>query len=247
MKHAFADRSRYGGDADFVDVPTELLTSKPYAAKLASRLSKTKTLSLDNCGVASLPDDAGTSHFSIVDGRGMVVASTETINTAFGSLTAVDEWGLILNNEMDDFAAEPGKPNAFGLVQSDRNAVAPGRRPLSSMSPTIVLKRERPFLVLGASGGPRIISSVLHMLLEVTMYEHTLEQAMTTRRPHHQWQPDLVFFDEAPAGELALYLERLGHKISSKRKTGIVQAILRTDRGWTGASDPRKGGRPAGY
>ncbi|MFQ5410616.1 MAG: gamma-glutamyltransferase family protein [Anaerolineales bacterium] len=246
MKHAFADRSRYGGDADFVDVPTALLTSKAYAAKLAARISATATLSLSSYGVTSLPDDAGTSHFSIVDSRGMVVASTETINTAFGSLAAVDEWGLILNNEMDDFAAEPGKPNAFGLVQSDRNAVAPGKRPLSSMSPTIVLKEGRPFLVLGASGGPRIISSVLHVLLEVTVLGHTLEQAMTARRPHHQWKPDRVFFDEAPSAELAHRLKQLGHKIASKRKTGIVQAVLRTSHGWTGGSDPRKGGRPAG-
>jgi gamma-glutamyltranspeptidase/glutathione hydrolase len=173
--------------------------------------------------------------------------SSETINTTFGSLAAVEEWGLILNNEMDDFAAQPDKPNAYGLVHSARNAVAPGKRPLSSMTPTIVLKDDRPFLMLGASGGPRIITSVLNVLLSVTDGGADLEQAMLRPRPHHQWQPDLVFFDAAPPKAAELALVNRGHQISDNRKTGIVQAILRTQDGWIGASDPRKGGRPAGY
>ena len=174
------------------------------------------------------------------------MVSAETINTSFGSLAAIDEWGLILNNEMDDFTVEPGKPNAFGLIQSSSNEVRPGRKPLSSMSPTIVLKDDQVFMLIGASGGPRIITSVLNVLLGVFDRGFTLEQAIEAPRPHHQWQPDEVNFDREPSKELAAALEKRGHKLSEKRKTGIVQAIMRDGDGWIGASDPRKGGKPAG-
>jgi gamma-glutamyltranspeptidase/glutathione hydrolase len=247
MKHAFADRARWLGDSDFVDVPVDLLGSKAYAKKLATRLSADRVAEVDRYGTDQLPDDTGTSHFSIVDRWGNVVVSTETINTSFGSLAAVDEWGLILNNEMDDFAADPGKPNAFGLIQSDRNGVEPGKRPLSSMSPTILLKDGKPCLMLGGSGGPRIITSVLNVLLGVTDFEMSLEQAMQHRRPHHQWKPDRVFFDQDPLTHLKNGLETRGHKLADKHRTGVIQAIVRTKDGWIGASDPRKGGRPAGY
>ncbi len=247
MKHAFADRAFWLGDTDFVEVPVALLTSKPYAQELAGSFDANLTLDLDQYGVRSGPEDGGTSHFCVVDRWGNVVVSTETINTTFGSLAAVSEWGLILNNEMDDFAAEPGKENAYGLVHSDRNAVAPGKRPLSSMTPTIVLKGGKPYLMLGASGGPRIISSVLSVLLGVTDEGMSLEKAMLRVRPHHQWRPDEVYFDTDPPQRIMLGLVKRGHKIAEKHKTGVVQAILRTKQGWQGASDPRKGGRPAGY
>jgi gamma-glutamyltranspeptidase/glutathione hydrolase len=247
MKHAFADRARRLGDADFVRIPIGHLTSKAYAKTLAGRLDPQKCREVDTYGLANVPDDTGTSHFSIADRFGNVVVSTETINTTFGSLAAIDEWGLILNNEMDDFTANPGKPNAFGLIQSDRNAVGPGRRPLSCMSPTIVLKDGKPHLLIGASGGPRIITSVLNVLLSVTDYGMSLGEAMQSRRPHHQWLPEEVFFDAAPPETIKLGLLSRGHKVSDTRRTGIVQAIQRTNDGWLGASDPRKGGRPAGY
>ncbi len=247
MKHAFADRARWLGDADFARVPVTLLTSRKHAAQLATKLDPNQAASVDAYGAARIPDDAGTSHFCVVDRRGNVVVSTETINTAFGSLAAVDEWGLILNNEMDDFVSEPGKPNAYGLVQSTANAIAPGKRPLSSMTPTIVLENGEPFLLLGASGGPRIISSVLNVLLGVTDFDKSLEGAIRDLRPHHQWRPESVFFDTDPPDEIRLGLTKRGHTLSERRRTGIVQAILRTKDGWVGASDPRKGGRPAGY
>ena len=201
----------------------------------------------DPYGCQTIPDDAGTSHFCVVDRFGNVVVSTETINTTFGSLAAVGEWGLILNNEIDDFVSEPGKPNAYGLLQSRRNAIAPGKRPLSSMSPTIVLKDGQPYLMLGASGGPRIISSVLNVMLGVIDFNMSLEAAMKDRRPHHQWQPDQVFFDGDPPDDLARELTGRGHRLSKIRKTGVVQAIMRDGDEWVGASDPRKGGKPAGY
>ncbi len=159
----------------------------------------------------------------------------------------MDSLGLILNNEMDDFTTRPGEPNAYDLLQSDRNAIAPGKRPLSSMTPTIVLKEGEPFLMLGASGGPRIISSVLNVLLYLTDYGLDPEQAMTQIRPHHQWEPNEVFFDAEPPAALVQGLVQHGHQLARKRRTGIVQFIVRREGGWVGACDPRKGGRPAGY
>lgn len=247
MKHAFADRSRHLGDSDFESPPVKGLISRDHAKELAHRVRAGADRSSDAYGARRLPDDAGTSHFCVVDAMGNAVSSTETINTTFGSLAAIEEWGLILNNEMDDFTTEPGKPNAFGLVQSIRNSIAPKKRPLSSMVPTIVLKDEKPFLLLGASGGPRIISSVLNVLLGVLDRGLPLQEAIEAERPHHQWLPDELCFDRAPSPEIASGLAARGHKISEKRKTGIVNAIMKTPDGWVGAADPRKGGLPAGY
>ena len=148
---------------------------------------------------------------------------------------------------MDDFAAAPGKPNAYGLIQSERNAIAPGKRPLSSMCPTIVVRNDEPYLLLGASGGPRIISSVLNVLLGVTDFRLSLEEAMLRTRAHHQWWPDEVYFDDEPAGPLVRALRSRGHRISERRRTGVVQAVLMDEGVIIGASDPRKGGVPAGY
>lgn len=255
FKHAFADRARHLADADFAPVPLAELTSPAYARQLAERIRLDRTSSASSAspaletpyGSAQLPDDAGTSHFCVADRWGNVVVSTETINTEFGSLAAVEEWGLILNNEMDDFTTRPGEPNAFGLVQSERNAAAPGKRPLSSMSPTIVLKGDEPALCLGASGGPRIITSVLDVMINVLDYDMSPQRAMTAARPHHQWQPDEVYFDQAPPDLLKAALIARGHAVAEQRRTGIVQAIVREGDTWVGISDPRKGGRPAGY
>ena len=246
MKHAFADRARWLGDADFADVPTERLVSKDYAEMVAGMLDADGTRDLDSYGSAPVPDDSGTSHFCVVDRWGNVVVSTETINTEFGSLAAVSQWGLIFNNQMDDFTSQPGQPNAFGLIQSKRNAIAAGKRPLSSMTPTIVMKDGQPMLLLGGSGGPRIISSVLNVLLGVTDFGRSLEAAITAERPHHQWRPDEVYFDTEPPPETRLALTERGHTLSDRRRFGVVQAVLRTKDGWVGASDPKKGGRPAG-
>ncbi len=247
MKHAFADRARWLGDADHAFVPVDRLVSPRYAADLAGRIRMDRAGPADSCGMAQLPDDAGTSHFTIVDRWGTVVAVTETINTSFGSLTCVPEWGLILNNEMDDFAAEPGVPNAFGLVQSEASAVGPGRKPLSSMTPAIVVKDGKVVLALGASGGPRIITSVLQVMLAVLDEGVDLAEAVGRPRAHHQWMPDRVSFDREPGGVLAEGLRRLGHEVRVGGGGGVISAIQSTSTGWRGASDPRKGGMPAGY
>jgi len=246
MKHAFADRAFWLGDRDFVEVPTKRLLSKEYAATLSRRIDIERTREINLYGSVDSPRDSGTSHFCIVDRFGNAVVSTETINTYFGSLAAIEEWGLILNNEMDDFTTEPGKSNAFGLVQSTANAIEPGKRPLSSMSPTIVLHEDEPVFLLGASGGPGIISSVLNVFLYVVDLHFPLQWAIGAPRPHHQWQPDLVYFDRDPHPDIAAYVIGRGHKLADQHKTGVVQAILRDGEGWIGASDPRKGGKPAG-
>lgn len=247
LKHAFADRARWLGDPDFADVPVARLTEPAYASRLSLRIRAGRTLPLDDYGsAASGGDDQGTSHFCVADKEGNVVALTETINGVFGSYVMTEPYGILLNNEMDDFAANPGQPNLYGLVQGERNAIAPGKRPLSSMSPTIVFREGRPVLALGAAGGPRIITSVLQVLLNVIDANMPLDEAMSAPRLHHQWLPDEVCFDREPPNELADALRAAGHKLGTGRKTGVVQAIqILADGTLVGASDPRKGGRPA--
>jgi gamma-glutamyltranspeptidase/glutathione hydrolase len=247
MKHAFADRARWFGDPDFVGVPVQRLMSRAYAAELVPRVSARSTRAPGDYGSSpAVPDDGGTSHFCVADRFGNVVALTETINGTFGSLVVAELYGIILNNEIDDFLTVPGQANLYGLVQSEANLVAPGKRPLSSMSPTIVLKDGEPVLALGASGGPRIISSVLQVALGV-MEGQSLADAMSGPRLHHQWKPNEVFFDREPPKEVAERLRGFGHTVSDKRRTGVVQAIQFLEDGtMIGASDPRRGGCPAG-
>ncbi len=246
MKHAFADRARWLGDPDFYPIPTAGLTGLRYAALQAQRIRPRKTMFWTDYGsTVAPPDDGGTSHFCVADKFGNIVAVTETINGTFGSLIVAQPFGIILNNEMDDFLTVRGQANMYGLVQSEANIVEPGKRPLSSMSPTIVLKNGKPLLVLGASGGPRIITSVLQVAQHV-MNGRSIEEAMTEVRLHHQWQPDEIFFNREPPPELVENLKQRGQTISKKRKTGVVQAIQFLDDGtMVGASDPNKGGRPA--
>lgn len=247
MKHAFADRAHWFGDPDFCEIPHARLTSKPYASERARRILANATRDPAEYGsIPAPPDDGGTSHFCVADRAGNIVAITETINGNFGSLVVAQPFGIILNNQMDDFLTVRGEANLYGLVQSERNLVAPGKRPLSSMSPTIILTEGKPLLVLGASGGPRIITSVLQVALHV-MDGRCLEDALTGLRLHHQWQPDEVYFDRAPPENVLTALKARGHRISDTRRTGVVQAIQFLDDGtMVGASDPRKGGRPAG-
>jgi gamma-glutamyltranspeptidase/glutathione hydrolase len=256
LKHAFADRARWLGDPEFVDVPMRQLVEKGYGERLARNINPDGVAEIDYYGsrrrdatappTAAGTDDAGTSHFCVVDRGGNCVVWTETINTSFGSLLAVDDYGIILNNEMDDFAAEPDKPNAYGLVQSAYNAVAPGKRPLSSMSPTIVLRNGSPMLLVGGSGGPRIISAVLQTIVNVVDFQMPIESAVRALRVHHQWRPETLHFDRDPAADLVDGLALRGHSLSELRRSAVVQAIHIGTDGITGVSDPRKGGRPAG-
>lgn len=243
LKHGFADRARWLGDPDFARVPVARLVSRAYAEELVERCDRGR----EEFGTTTLPADQGTSHFCVADKEGNIVAMTETINGSFGSLVVAEPYGIILNNEMDDFSADVGRPNLYGLIQGEANAVAPGKRPLSSMTPMIVLQEGRPVLALGGSGGPCIITSVLQVMLGVTRLGRSLEEAMSALRIHHQWQPDVASFDRDPPAELVDLLTKAGHQVGRAHKVGIVQAIqFLPDGTLVGASDLRKDGRPVG-
>ncbi|MEN8006131.1 MAG: gamma-glutamyltransferase [Candidatus Krumholzibacteriota bacterium] len=248
FKHAFADRARWLADDAFTPVPVADLTAPQYLDSLAGHVNKGHTLASEEYGTApQLPHDSGTSHISVLDANGMAVACSETINLTWGSCVEVPGFGFLLNDEMDDFTTGSGA-NAFGLVQSDRNRPEPGKRPLSSMSPTIVLEDGRPVAIAGASGGPRIISGTLQVLLSALVFGDDAGQAVARPRLHHQWQPDEVRVETGWSDDDTLEgLKSRGHNVVSYKKTvGVVQAIVVKDGRITAASDPRKGGRPAG-
>lgn len=246
LKHAFADRARWMGDADFVKVPISTLTSAAYAASLRAKIDPEKTQPAKNYGsVKPPPNDDGTTHISIIDARGDMIACTSTVNTSFGSMIYVEGFGMVLNNEMDDFSAQPGVPNAFGLVGNAQNAVAPNKRPLSSMTPTLITKGGEPFMVAGASGGPTIITGTLLAILSVIDYKRTPTEAVTGPRLHQQWLPELVFI-EPTSEEITQGLTQRGHKLKVGPAFNSVQIVVKNDKGgWTAVSDPRKYGRPA--
>lgn len=248
MKHAFADRAEHMADPAFEDVPVQALLDDAYLNELASRIVLGSTQETYTYGsVAPPPDDGGTSHLCVVDKDGMMVSATETINTSFGSLVLVEPYGFILNNEMDDFSSPTGV-NVYGLQQSDKNFPEPGKRPLSSMSPTIIEHDGVPVLALGASGGPRIISAVVQVLLRIVWFEDEPIDAITHTRVHHQWLPNRVYFEEdskdVPTEE---FLQGIGHETTERTSIGVVQVIKLKDGVMKPASDPRKGGKPAGY
>lgn len=256
FKHAFADRAEWLGDPDFVDVPIDQLLDGASLDAMASSFDPARTHEPGAYGSrAPPPDDRGTSHYCVVDAHGNAVAATETINLSFGSRLPVPEFGFCLNNQLDDFTALPGVPNAFGLTQSDRNLPAPGKRPLSSMSPTIVLDADgRVVIVAGAAGGPTIITSTIEIILEVLLSDSTAAQAMNASRFHHQWAPDVLYmepewFDVRDADGVLVVdrLSAMGHRVQRRDSIAAANLIRRSARGWDAAGDPRKGGVPAGY
>jgi len=247
LKHSFADRATWLGDPDFVDIPVSRLTSPEYAAKLGQRISLDRTKPLKAYGRYLPINDGGTSHFSIIDADGNAVACTETINTGFGSWEVDPQFGIVLNNEMDDFAARPGEPNAFGLIQSEASAVGPRRKPLSSMSPTILVKDGKAVFVAGASGGPRIISSTLQVLLNMTRFGMSPTEALSKPRIHHQWLPETLLLESPLDSTVAETLQSFGHKTAKRDNQAVSQAARRTPTGLEAASDARKHGRAAGY
>ncbi len=249
MKFAFADRAESLGDPSFCDVPVQRLLSKEYLAFRAGRIKLAHTLPIESYGTAApLPPDGGTSHLSVIDANGMAVACTETINLVYGSLLTVTAYGIILNDEMDDFTTRPDRPNAFGLRQSPRNSPQPGKRPLSSMSPTIVLENGRAVLVAGGSGGPRIISATVQCLLDCLLFDMTPQEAVAAPRFHHQWLPNVLEFEPGWGdAEVIEALRGMGHEIGCRPEIGVVQIVQSGPAGVRAASDPRKGGAPAGY
>lgn len=247
MKHAFADRSRYLGDADFVDVPQQLLLSPDHTKQTASAIDLDSVRDTREYGHYFNGDDSGTSHLSIIDRHGNAVACTETINLAFGSFVVVPEYGIILNNEMDDFSARPGEPNAFGLMQSELNSIEPGKRPLSSMTPTIAVRDGRAVLASGASGGPRIISSTLQVVLNELVFGMHPVPAVAAPRFHHQWFPNVLNMEDGFSDPVQRALKERGHRLRSISAAGVNQTVSFDGTVLRAASDPRKHGRPAGY
>ena len=247
MKHAYADRAAYLGDPDFTHVPTATLTSSAYAAELARRISPKQTYPPSHYGRFWLRDDAGTSHFSVMDAEGNAVACTETVNTYFGSMVVDSALGVVFNNEMDDFTAIPGQPNAFGLIQSEFNSPEPGKRPLSSMSPTILVRDGKATLALGASGGPRIISTTLQVMLNVENFGLALMAAVRQPRIHHQWLPDVLYAEGPLMEKIQGAMKERGHVVERRSALAICQVAQRTKDGLRAASDPRKHGQAAGY
>jgi gamma-glutamyltranspeptidase/glutathione hydrolase len=245
MKHAYSDRAKYLGDTDFVNVPIQELISKEYAKKL--KINEEKIMENNFYGKNYLENDSGTTHFCIADKYGNIVSVTETINTYFGSQVVIPGTGILMNNEMDDFSSSPGKPNAFNLIGNENNSIQPGKRPLSSMTPTIILKDGKPFMVVGASGGPRIITGTLQTIINVVDFGMNIEEAVSFPRIHHQWYPDKLFVEKEISPDVINNLKLKGHKIDILNSESAVQAILIKNNTFTGASDPRKGGLPSGY
>jgi gamma-glutamyltranspeptidase/glutathione hydrolase len=247
FKHAFADRAEFLGDADFVSVPTQRLISREHARELASRIDLRKTQPSASYGRFEPVSDAGTTHFSVIDRHGNAVACTETINTEYGSWIVDPQFGVLLNNEMDDFAAVPGQPNAFGLLQSSANGIAPRKKPLSSMTPTIVVKDGKAVFALGASGGPRIITATTQVLLNLVHRQQTPTQAVEAPRLHHQWLPDVLYLEPRLYRQWSEPLAAFGHKTQQLSASAVTQAVSWSPNGLRAASDSRKGGRPAGW
>ncbi|MGH1482713.1 MAG: gamma-glutamyltransferase [Geminicoccales bacterium] len=244
MKVAYADRSEFLGDPDFVDVPIKALTSKAYASDILANIARGRAATAAEIKPGDLADYESneTTHFSVVDAEGNAVSNTYTINFSYGSGLVAEGTGILLNNELDDFSAKPGVPNAYGLIGGDANAVEPRKRPLSSMSPTIVLKDGKPFLVTGSPGGSRIITTTLQVIMNVIDHGMNIAEATHAARIHHQWLPDELRIEEGISADTVHLLEQRGHNVVVKNAMGSTQSIMVTDEGLYGASDPRRVG-----
>jgi gamma-glutamyltranspeptidase / glutathione hydrolase len=244
MKHAYADRSKYLGDPDFHSVPVEGLTAKDYAAAVRAKIDRHRATPSSSIlpGTPAPYESADTTHFSVMDVRGNAVANTYTINFSFGSGIVAAGTGILLNNEMDDFSAKPGVPNAYGLLGADANAIEARKRPLSSMTPTIAFEEGRAFLVTGTPGGSRIITTTLQVILNVIDHGMNIAAATAAPRVHHQWWPDELHVEEGLSPDTIERLSALGHRVSRKDAMGSVQSVVRRDRVLYGASDPRRPG-----
>ncbi len=254
MRRAFADRSRYLGDPDFVSVPVESLLDTTYLANRGQNISLTYASDSDSVlpGLSASPghESVETTHYSVADANGMAVSVTTTLNGSYGSLVTVPGAGFLLNNEMDDFTAKPNAPNMFGLLQGRANQIQPAKRMLSSMTPTIVEKNNQLYLILGSPGGPTIINTVLQVLLNTIEYGMSLPQAVAAPRMHHQWMPDRIDYErDLLSDSQKTRLQSMGHSVQVRSSIGNVQAILfDVDRNaFIGISDPRGYGAAQGF
>lgn len=249
MRYAYADRSKYLGDADFVDVPVKALIDKTYAASIRSKINPDiATRSSDVSPAKKLPYESNeTTHYSVADKFGNVVSNTYTLNTGYGNGKSVTGAGFLLNNEMDDFSSKPGTPNVYGLVGGEANAIESGKRPLSSMTPTIVFKDGKPFIATGTPGGSTIITNTMQQVLNMIEFDMNPMEANVAPRIHHQWLPDMLFLEPGFSPDTINILKNMGHNIPQRngkirtRVIGSVQTILIKGGVLQGAADPRSG------
>jgi gamma-glutamyltranspeptidase/glutathione hydrolase len=257
-RRAYADRAAYMGDTDFVEVPIGELISDSYAARRAAEIRLGKaTPSSEVAAGLERSEPAETTHFNVIDRSGTVVSNTYTLNDSYGSAVTAKGTGILLNNEMDDFTSKPGVPNLYGLVQSSANAIEPKKRPLSAMTPTLVLHEGRLFMALGSPGGGSIINSVLQVILNVVDHGMSIQEAVDAPRLHHQWLPDLVFWEKGGLNsDTRAHLEKRGFEFHEKSgypagdlTVGDAHALMvdRTNGFILGAADPRRGGCAVGY
>jgi gamma-glutamyltranspeptidase / glutathione hydrolase len=246
MKRAYADRARYLGDPAFVNAPVATLIAKDYAAKQRASIDPARATPWTDA-LSALPPREGsnTTHFSVVDSRGNAVSNTYTLNFSYGVGLVADGTGVLLNNELDDFTAAPGAANAYGLVGFEANLPGPGKRPLSSMAPTIVLKDGRPVLVTGSPGGSRIISAVLQVIVDVLDYQMDVAAAVAAPRLHHQWLPDEVRVERGFSEDTLAALKAMGHVVVTPLGQTSANSIAVTPAGLFGAPDPRTRGSEA--
>ena len=253
QRRAFADRAEFMGDADFVKVPVEGLVSKKYSDELARTIDPDHATpsAKVRAGKPLGAESTETTHFTVIDEEGNVVTNTYTLNGGYGSGATARGTGVLLNNEMDDFTSKPGVPNAYGLLQSENNAIAPRKRPLSAMTPTIVLKDGKVWFAIGSPGGPTIINTVLQVIVNVVDFGMNIQQAIDAPRFHHQWMPDRIQFE--PMGinkDTRAALEKMGHSFAEKPgNMGDAEGIMIDAKTGMrlGASDPRSGGASVGY
>jgi len=242
MRLAYADRSEHLGDPAFWDVPVDGLSSKAYADKLRAKINRNQA----NLSKDISPDQPKdfeseeTTHFSVIDKEGNVVSNTYTLNFSFGTGLVAEGTGILLNNEMGDFSAKPGSPNAFGLIGGEANSVQPGKRPLSSMTPTLVFKDNMPYMAVGSPGGSRIITTVLQIILNVIDHNMNIAEATHASRIHHQWYPDILFHENTLNNDTKAILTQKGHKVMQRAAMGSTQSIMIKDGLLFGASDPRR-------
>ncbi|MBU0553928.1 gamma-glutamyltransferase, partial [Myxococcota bacterium] len=247
LKHGFADRARVMGDPDFVAVPLASMLDLDARARVRLAFRPERTLPMAAYGGRyGVAEDGGTTHLSVVDRWGNAVALTTTINTAFGAMYVAGETGILMNDQLDDFSIKPGVPNAYGLIGREANAIAPGKRPLSSMSPTIALKEGRVVLVVGASGGPTIITGTLQALLNTLVFGMDARAAVEAPRVHHQWAPNTLIVEPEIPVDVRQALRRRGHALDVRHRYNAVQLITVDAAGQAGACDPAKQGAPVG-
>ena len=242
MKYAYADRSKYLGDPDYYEVPVSQIISKNYAKTINEKINvgKVTPSSVIYPGTFSDNESYETTHFSIVDKDGNAVSSTYTLNSTFGSGVVIKDTGILMNNEMDDFAAAPGIPNQFGLLGAEANQIVPGKRPLSSMTPTIVMKDGDFFFTTGSPGGSRIITAVLQSIINIVDFGMNLEEANAAKRIHHQWQPDLLQIESSIDPEIKNQLLELKYNIKIINPATCLQTIMYKDNMYYGYGDFRR-------